>query len=188
MSSSFTAPRPLFVLLLCLGILLGLPGLVTGREAPPPKAEATPMVGTPPVAGDPSVSGELFETLAALDQQVFEASFVTCDLERVLSFFTEDAEFYHDQTGFETGESLRATFERLTTSCPGRQGVRRVRLDETLRVYPMADYGAVQMGLHRFLEEGRPGTTARFVHLWKETEDGWKLSRVLSFDHRPEEP
>ena len=56
----------------------------------------------------------------------------------------------------------------------------------SLQVYPIKGYGAVQTGVHRFVERGVPTmTVAKFVHLWRKTDDGWKLSRVLSFDHHP---
>jgi hypothetical protein len=29
---------------------------------------------------------------------------------------------------------------------------------------------------------------AKFVHLWKREASGWRLARVLSFDHRPAAP
>src|SRR6266849_1368233 len=41
---------------------------------------------------------ELFRTIAALDTAVFDA-YNRCDLEKFGTFFTDDLEFYHDQTG-----------------------------------------------------------------------------------------
>jgi hypothetical protein len=53
----------------------------------------------------------------------------------------------------------------------------------------MHGYGAVQMGRHVFARKGEPGSEeAKFVHLWKREAGGWRLARVLSFDHRPEAP
>jgi ketosteroid isomerase-like protein len=55
----------------------------------------------------------------------------------------------------------------------------------SLRVYPIDGYGATQVGMHRFDEEGsETSTLARFVHVWQRQEDGtWRLPRVLSLDH-----
>jgi ketosteroid isomerase-like protein len=133
---------------------------------------------------DPSTSGPLYDELARMDSLLFDAAFVTCSAEKANSFFSDDVEFYHDQTGFESGQQVRDTFRRLTASCPGTRGVRREIVAGSLRVYPMQGYGAVQMGVHRFKERGAPThTVARFVHLWRQKNGQWKITRVLSFDH-----
>jgi Domain of unknown function (DUF4440) len=133
---------------------------------------------------DPSTSGPLYNELARMDSLLFDAAFVICSAEKANSFFTDDVEFYHDRTGFESGQKVRDTFKRLTTSCPGGRGVRREIVAGSLHVYPMQGYGAIQMGLHRFIERGAPThTVARFVHLWQQRDGGWKITRVLSFDH-----
>jgi len=60
----------------------------------------------------------------------------------------------------------------------------------SLKVYPLNNYGAVEVGVHRFfkLTPGKPEQlveVSQFTHVWKkEEESGWKLSRVLSYDHR----
>jgi Domain of unknown function (DUF4440) len=57
---------------------------------------------------------------------------------------------------------------------------------DSLEVYPIKNYGAVQIGRHLFTRQGEQGSeVAKFVHLWHKTEGGWRLARVLSFDHRP---
>jgi hypothetical protein len=55
-------------------------------------------------------------------------------------------------------------------------------------VYPIANYGAVEIGVHRFHHPGHEDTEsvgeAKFIELWQNKEGGWKLARVISFDHQ----
>lgn len=129
--------------------------------------------------------GPLFDELAEMDHRIFEASFVTCDAEVVNAIFSDDVEFYHDKAGFSRGEQVRENTRNLTRSCPANQGITRTVVPGSLRVYPMEGYGATQVGVHRFDEEGaQTSTLARFVHVWQRQEDGsWRLPRVLSLDH-----
>lgn len=133
---------------------------------------------------DPSTSGPLYDELARMDSILFDAAFVTCDAAKTNALFTDDVEFYHDKTGLERGQQVRDSFKRLTASCPRDRGIRRELVAGSLRVYPIKDYGAVQMGIHRFIERGAPTyTVARFVTLWQSKDGGWIIPRVLSFDH-----
>ena len=132
-------------------------------------------------AQDSARSGPLFDELAGLDSALFEAAFVTCDADKFRAIFTEDAEFYHDRGGASYGDAVRTM-----KSCPRDDGVTRTLVPGSLEVYPMADYGAIQIGRHTFARAGEPGSEiAQFVHLWKREGTSWKLARVLSFDHRP---
>ena len=132
---------------------------------------------------DTATSGSLFDELAKLDSLMFDASFVQCDTEARNALFTDDVEFYHDKSGLSEGADVR----KPITECPRNQGLTRELVPGSLEVYPLNDYGAVQMGSHRFREAGTPGATvARFVHVWKKENGTWKISRVLSFDHHPE--
>src|SRR5689334_18563327 len=45
---------------------------------------------------------KLFQSIASLDAEMFGA-YNKCDLEKLGTFFTEDLEFYHDQTGLSRG-------------------------------------------------------------------------------------
>ncbi len=76
-------------------------------------------------------------------------------------------------------EATKALFARDTT-------LRREIIKGSLEVYPIKDYGAVQIGIHRFchLENGRQDCgNFKFVHIWKKTGNEWKLARVISYDH-----
>ena len=138
---------------------------------------------------DSPTSGPLYDELAQMDSVLFDAAFVACDTQRIYTILAEDIEFYHDKNGLQSGGQVRETFQRLTENCPRALGVTRELVPGSLQVYPIKDYGAIQMGVHRFIEQGAAtGTVARFVHLWKIMADGgWRLARVLSFDHRADD-
>lgn len=134
-------------------------------------------------------SGALFDVLAEMDTDLFKASFETCDAAKANAIFTDDVEFYHDQSGLSVGEQVRENTRRLTASCPGDRGVKRALVPGSLRVYPIQGYGAVQIGMHRFDERGASTSTlARFVNLWRFQDGRWRLARVLSLDHRAVAP
>lgn len=130
-------------------------------------------------------AGPIFEELAHMDEVMFDASFVSCDAATANAIFTDDVEFYHDKTGLAVGEQVRENVRRLTQSCPADRGVTRTLLPDTLRVYPIKGYGAVQIGVHRFDEEGSATSTlTKFVHVWRNRDGEWRLTRVLSLDHQ----
>jgi hypothetical protein len=126
-------------------------------------------------------SGPLYDELAAMDRELFDAAFVNCDRAKFSALFTEDAEFYHDRDGAMTGRQVTEL-----RGCPRDEGVRRTLVEGSLEVYPIKDFGAVQVGRHIFTKVGEEGATiAQFVHLWKHSDGQWRLARVLSFDHHP---
>ncbi|HVI79849.1 MAG TPA: hypothetical protein VM715_17120, partial [Candidatus Acidoferrum sp.] len=62
-------------------------------------------------------------------------------------------EFYHDQTGLSLGKGpfLAAIKQNICGK------VQRELLPQTLEVYPLKGYGAVEIGVHRFHHPGDPG-------------------------------
>ena len=126
----------------------------------------------------------LFETIQALDTQLFDA-YNRCDLEKFGSMLSDDLEFYHDVGGLS--RSRQATVEGVKNNICGK--VTRELVPGTLEVYPIANYGAVEIGVHRFHHPGRenvePVGEAKFVQLWQNKDGVWKLTRIISFDHHP---
>lgn len=171
--TAFHAPGWIFALIVAAAASLP-PGL---------RAQDAPRVGEAHPAG----SGALYEELARMDSLLFDASFVSCDPGVANAMLADDVEFYHDRAGFQSAEQTRENTRLLTASCPAERGITRVLVAESLRVYPIHDYGAVQVGVHRFEERGAPThTMAQFVHLWHRQDGAWRLARILSFDHREE--
>ena len=127
-------------------------------------------------------SRRLSETIAQMDAKLF-AAFNAHDTDKVMSFFTADLEFYHDKGGLSGYEETREDFGRLFHNSPD---IRRDLVADTLEVYPIKDYGAIQVGVHRFAhtENGKEETGSfKFVHIWRKSGDSWKIARVVSYGH-----
>jgi ketosteroid isomerase-like protein len=136
--------------------------------------------GTKKEAASP---GELFETIKRMDAAVFDA-FNAHDVERLMSFFTEDLEFYHDTGGLGDYRQNADGFKKMFASTPD---IRRDLVKENLEVYPIKDHGAMEIGQHRFChkENGKDDCgTFGFAMVWRKTGDSWKISRVLSYGHK----
>ena len=127
-------------------------------------------------------SSELKAEIAAADAKFFDA-FNVCDLEITGKMFVEDLEFYHDLAGFS---DYRQTMEAAEGNCRRNLGLRRELVEESHEVYPMGKEGAIQKGQHTFchMENGEMDCgTFEFVHVWRRTEAGWKIARVISYGH-----
>jgi len=152
------APRSVLLLLL---LAVGL-GAEPGRTATP--------------------DDELFRTIASLDTAVFDA-FNRCDLPTFGRFFIDDLEFYHDKDGLM--RSRQSLLDAVKANICGK--VSRELVPGTLEVHSMDGYGALEIGVHRFHHPGRDDTEpvgeGKFIHLWQKTDAGWKITRVISYDH-----
>lgn len=153
-----------------------------------------PRSSAHPVTAGPVATLELTAAIAAADAELFEAFFVTHDLDALARLVAEDLEFVHDKHGLMPGgkEAFLAAAERSFELEAAGTNVRARRelVAGTLEVFPLNDYGAVELGQHRFygVTAGAPDVlreSGRFVHLWRATADGWQLARVISYDHRP---
>lgn len=127
---------------------------------------------------------DLFETISRLDQETFDA-FNRHDLARLTASFSEDLEFYHDTGGLAGYAENAEGFRKMFASMPD---IRRDLEPGSLQVYPIKDYGAMEIGRHRFCHKEN-GTddcgTFGFAMVWRKTGDSWKISRVLSYGHQP---
>ncbi|MBX2963093.1 MAG: nuclear transport factor 2 family protein [Cyclobacteriaceae bacterium] len=127
-------------------------------------------------------SNDLVVKIQALDSTLFHA-FNTCNIETFRSMFTPDLEFYHDKGGLTDYDH---TINAIKQNCDRRLGLVRTLIPGSMEVYPIGDYGAVQIAAHRFchMENGKEDCgTFKFVHIWKNESGVWRIARVVSYDH-----
>lgn len=130
----------------------------------------------------PPASKELFDTIFRLDSSLFKA-FNEKNTEAFIQYFDKDLEFYHDKSGL-TDYAFNVNVFRTNFAKGG--DLTRTLVKEEMEVYPIPGYGAVQIASHRFChtENGKPDCgTFKFIHVWKRTAEGWKITRIISVDH-----
>jgi len=145
----------------------------TGESQSPEQAEAKKRKAT---------SGELFETIVRMDRSVFEA-FNEKNLERLMSMFTADLEFYDDGSGVKTFAQTKDDFVKVFADVPD---LHRELVPGSLEVYSLPGYGAIEVGEHRFCHEEKGKQDCgvmKFSMVWRQTGETWKLARVLSYAH-----
>jgi Domain of unknown function (DUF4440) len=136
-------------------------------------AEPTAKVKNPP--------DELFLRIQSLDREVF-AAFNSCDLKKLESYFATKLEFYHDKGGV-TWTRTRFISDVKNNVC-GK--FTRELVAGTIEVWPLGNYGAVYSGSHVFCKTGATHCEGigKFMHIWENKAGNWKITRVISYDHR----
>lgn len=134
----------------------------------------------------------LSDTIVFRDS-LFWVAYNTCDTVAFQKYFTHDVEFYHDKGGITLGleKLLDITKKNLCGANDFR--LRREAVPGTVRVYPMqtsnTNYGAIISGEHVFYIRQAGKETldglAKFTHLWLLKDGVWKMTRILSYDHKP---
>lgn len=141
--------------------------------------------------GAPAASSALIAELAEKDRQLFDAVF-GCKLDALAKLIADDFEFVHDKYGL-TADSGAKFMDGMRQNCKAQEAgtnfrARRELVEGSMAVYVLNDYGAMQMGEHRFfaLQPGQPDRlteTGKFIDLWRRIDGEWKLARVISYDH-----
>ena len=134
----------------------------------------------PTKAQSVTVPDALYSKIKSLDSKLFDA-YNHCDLTTLGAIVSDDLEFYHDQTGLSVGKAPFIT--AIKQNICGK--VQRELLPQTLEVYPLKGFGAIEIGIHRFHHPGDPSNVgdAKFIMLWQNKDDVWKVTRVISYDH-----
>jgi hypothetical protein len=146
-------------------------------------------------ASNPALSpSELKASIRASTQAVFDAAFETCDLLALRALVADDMEFYHDKGGV-VARSGKEFVDAIDKRCAGQKAPdsyrsRRELVEDSLEVYAIPGYGAMEAGTHRFYERKGDGPEslagiAKFAHVWQQAKGEWKLSRVMSYAHGP---
>jgi hypothetical protein len=123
-------------------------------------------------------SPELHATIAQQDS-IFFAAYNTCDLEKQAAYYDDSIEFYHDKGGLMT--SKQDIMDGTKKYICGK--VTRELVKGSLEVYPIKDYGAIEMGLHLFHNNQEPNAVphpSKFIMFWQLKNNEWKIKRVVS--------
>lgn len=124
---------------------------------------------------------KLYDTIVKLDS-IFFSLYNNCatQLKAYADFYSDSIEFYHDKGGLNT--SKKDIVEATKNNICGK--VTRELVKGSVEVYPIANYGAIEMGLHMFHnnqeKQSGPPKISKFIVIWQHTNNGWKITRVVS--------
>lgn len=124
------------------------------------------------------VDKKIYDTIAAMDKEYFDA-YNSCDMQKQAPLYAEDFEFFHDQGGLST--SKQEVLTAIENNICGK--VTRTLIEGSIEVYPIKDYGAIEMGYHKFFNNEEPDAVAvpsRFVIVWKNEGESWFITKVIS--------
>lgn len=121
---------------------------------------------------------KLHNEISQMDTKYFNA-YNTCDMETQADIYDEDLEFFHDKGGLSTSKSdlLKALKENICNK------VTRTLIKGSVEVYPIKDYGAIQIGYHKFYNKEEPNAKSipsKFIVIWNKKNDNWKMTKVIS--------
>jgi len=121
---------------------------------------------------------KLYNTIVHMDSVYFNA-YNTCDMATQAAIYSDSIEFYHDKGGLMT--SKKDLLKALKDNICGK--VTRVLVPGSVEVYPVGDWGAVEVGLHRFInhvESETPSKPDKFIVIWRHRNNQWQITRVVS--------
>ena len=130
------------------------------------------------VLGELQVEPTLYDAIVEMDSIYFTA-YNTCDMEKQAEIYSDDLEFYHDKGGLST--SKEDLLESLKNNICGK--VTRELVAGSIEVYPIAGFGAVEIGMHKFHNNQEPDAISKpskFITIWKQEGDSWLITRVIS--------
>lgn len=126
----------------------------------------------------------LYDEIMKMDD-IFTRAFNARNIDSLKILFHPDLEFYHDKTGYT---DYQDNIRRFTENFSSNKKLRRELVKESLEIYPVGEYGAIEIGIHQFYitEAGqpeRPDSSPKFIHIWKKTGNKWEIIKVISYDH-----
>lgn len=123
-------------------------------------------------------SKELYNAIVHMDSVYFNA-YNTCDMDKQAAIYADSIEFYHDKGGLMT--SKKDLLAALKANICGK--VTRVLVPGSIEVYPIGNWGAVEIGLHRFINHQESETASKpdkFIVIWRYRNNQWQITRVIS--------
>jgi hypothetical protein len=123
-------------------------------------------------------SQELYNTIVHMDSVYFNA-YNSCDMDKQAAIYADSIEFYHDGSGLQTSKKM--LLAAIKENICGK--VTRVLVKGSIEVYQIPNFGAVEIGLHRFINHAENNSLSRpdkFIVIWRHNNDQWQITRVIS--------
>ncbi|MEQ1500553.1 MAG: serine hydrolase, partial [Parcubacteria group bacterium] len=126
----------------------------------------------------------LYDEILKMDDDFSEA-YNSGNIEKLKALFSPELDFYHDKTGHtDYNENIKLFTENFSRP----KKMRRELVKESVEVYPIKDFGAIEIGVHKFYvtESGQQeqfDSSPKFIHIWKKTGDKWEMIRIISYNH-----
>lgn len=124
------------------------------------------------------IDTKIYNEIVKMDSIFFNA-YNTCDIKKQAKIYNEKLEFFHDKTGVSTSklEILKATEKNICGK------VTRKLISNSIEVYPISNYGAVEIGYHQFInkqENNKTSNPSKFIIIWKKDNSQWTITKVIS--------
>jgi hypothetical protein len=121
---------------------------------------------------------ELYDQIVTMDKEFWDA-YNNWDLQKQACIYSDDIKFYHDKGGVMTSKQdiITATEKYISGK------VTRKLVKGSIEVYPIKNYGAVEIGFHKFHNNQEPNTPShpsKFIIIWHNINMEWKIAEVIS--------
>lgn len=121
---------------------------------------------------------KLYQEIIKMDSIYFTA-YNNCDMLTQAKIYAKDIEFFHDKGGLLTDKALllKSLEENICNK------VTRTLINGSVEVYPINNYGAIQIGYHKFHNKEEPNAKSipsKFIVTWKKENDNWTITKVIS--------
>jgi hypothetical protein len=162
------------VLFVCLTLLQAC----NSSEKPKEETKQVTKDSTTAMAVYKPDSQELHDEIARQDSIYFNA-YNNCNMDLQKAYYSDTLEFYHDKGGFTNSKS--DVLNGIKNNICGK--VTRELVKGSIEVYPIKDWGAIEMGMHMFHNSQEPNAVphpSKFILFWQKVNKGWKIKRVVS--------
>lgn len=121
---------------------------------------------------------QIHQEIVKMDSIFFNA-YNNCNIKKQAKIYNDSLEFFHDKGGLSTSktEVLKATEKNICNK------VIRKLVKNSIEVYPINNYGAVEIGYHSFINKQENNTTSipsKFIIVWKKENKQWTITKVIS--------
>lgn len=121
---------------------------------------------------------DLHNQIVKMDS-IFFTAYNTCDMKTQAAILSDDIEFFHDNSGLST--SKKGIIDSTEKNICGK--VTRTLIKGSVEVYPINNYGAVQVAYHKFFNNREPDAKSipsKFIIIWKKENNKWLITKVIS--------